>query len=435
MSPKQKKIAAKAPPPDKIDAKDFAVLKAEKAKGRGMGLQDEKLKPGKVQKAFLGKMIKGAGKSIGRLFGAKKSATATPGTVTMSKSGIGGEGGMLPQLLQKAIDDGIIKPASKGRMMKAFKGGGADMGLQDEKLKPGKVYKAKRGMSFSDKMKLQDAGIIDKKTGKTFVQRRMELAEPKDIAKKALKATRIGKIALGIGAAGVAASQYLKSKMKKDEPKKKMVGGMAKKYSVGGGADMGRVGEYKSKLATALDRGRKIKKEGARITQKDLDFLKKQRPMSYKNGGPMMEPAAISKVKAYKDYKASKNRDQAKVKKMVGGMAKKYSVGGGMMNKPMGYSSGSKLMDFIKSGSYTDKYGTKTNVDKAIKKINLSPKDKDLATMKPASDKKMMGGGMMQRPMGGPMGGMMQRPMGYKSGTMVKARGCKLGRTRPTKMY
>ena len=157
--------------------------------------------------------------------------------------------------------------------------------------------------------------------------------------------------------------------------------------------------------------------------------------MSYKNGGPMMEPAAISKVKAYKDYKASKNRDQAKVKKMVGGMAKKYSVGGGMMNKPMGYSSGSKLMDFIKSGSYTDKYGTKTNVDKAIKKINLSPKDKDLATMKPASDKKMMGGGMMQRPMGGPMGGMMQRPMGYKSGTMVKARGCKLGRTRPTKMY
>jgi hypothetical protein len=181
LSGGQAKIAAKAPPPDKIDAKDFAVLKAEKAKGRGMGLQDEKLKPGKVQKAFLGKMIKGAGKSIGRLFGAKKSATATPGTVTMSKSGIGGEGGMLPQLLQKAIDDGIIKPASKGRMMKAFKGGGADMGLQDEKLKPGKVYKAKRGMSFSDKMKLQDAGIIDKKTGKTFVQ--------KDIAKKALKAT------------------------------------------------------------------------------------------------------------------------------------------------------------------------------------------------------------------------------------------------------
>jgi hypothetical protein len=31
-------------------------------------------------------------------------------------------------------------------------------------------------------------------------------------------------------------------------------------------------------------------------------------------------------------------------------------------------------------------------------------------------------------------GGMMQRPMGYRSGTMVQARGCKLGRTRPTKI-
>jgi len=31
--------------------------------------------------------------------------------------------------------------------------------------------------------------------------------------------------------------------------------------------------------------------------------------------------------------------------------------------------------------------------------------------------------------------GGMTKPMGYKSGTMVKARGCKLGRTRPTKLY
>ena len=43
MSPKQKKIAAKAPPRNKIDAKDFAVLKKEKAKGRGMGLKMKKL--------------------------------------------------------------------------------------------------------------------------------------------------------------------------------------------------------------------------------------------------------------------------------------------------------------------------------------------------------------------------------------------------------
>src|SRR6056300_1366862 len=55
----QAKIAAKAPPPNKIDAKDFAALKAEKAKGRGMGLQDEKVKPGKVMKAALGVLALG----------------------------------------------------------------------------------------------------------------------------------------------------------------------------------------------------------------------------------------------------------------------------------------------------------------------------------------------------------------------------------------
>jgi hypothetical protein len=57
LSGGQAKLAAKAPPPNKIDAKDFAVLRKEKAKGRGMGLQDEKLKPGKVMKAKTGKQI------------------------------------------------------------------------------------------------------------------------------------------------------------------------------------------------------------------------------------------------------------------------------------------------------------------------------------------------------------------------------------------
>jgi len=54
LSPKQKKIAAKAGNPNKIDAKDFEVLRAEKAKGRGMGLEDEKLKPGKEYTEMMG---------------------------------------------------------------------------------------------------------------------------------------------------------------------------------------------------------------------------------------------------------------------------------------------------------------------------------------------------------------------------------------------
>ena len=44
---------------NRIDAEDFKILRAEKAKGRGMGLQDEKLKPGKVKKAALGAMALG----------------------------------------------------------------------------------------------------------------------------------------------------------------------------------------------------------------------------------------------------------------------------------------------------------------------------------------------------------------------------------------
>ena len=43
---------------NRIDAQDFKILKAEKAKGRGMGLQDEKVKPGKVMKAKRGDFMK-----------------------------------------------------------------------------------------------------------------------------------------------------------------------------------------------------------------------------------------------------------------------------------------------------------------------------------------------------------------------------------------
>tara|TARA_R100000664_G_C2757490_1_gene145776 strand:+ start:936 stop:1850 length:915 start_codon:yes stop_codon:yes gene_type:complete len=60
---------------NKIDAEDFKILRAEKAKGRGMGLQDEKLKPGKVKKAALGALALGFGakKIFDKIKGKKKS--------------------------------------------------------------------------------------------------------------------------------------------------------------------------------------------------------------------------------------------------------------------------------------------------------------------------------------------------------------------------
>ena len=371
MSPKQKKLAAKAPPPNKIDEKDFKVLREEKAKGRGMGLQDEKVQPGKVQKAVFGKMIKGAGKSIGKLLGKKQSAIATPNTAMMSGSGKG-FGGMLPKLLQKAIDDGIIKPASKGRMIKANKGKSAMVPLK-------KGYSKTLGVFPTiNKVKPSVGGGMGKGTDKVstkkaedFMERRKKLAGSKLPGK-------IGTV-LGIGsmlvpAAYAAAKQYkdYKSAKNRDKAKvKKMGGGMMKKYSKGGGADSGRIGEMKSRLAVAADRVDGFRKGRGKISPENLLRIKEQLKKAGKGMGRMTES----------DLKTASSLVKGK-------------MGGGMMQKPMGYRSG---------GHYDDK---NKNV---VKHIRV---------------KKKMGGGMI---------GPSQRP-GYSKGTMVKARGCKLGRTRPTKI-
>tara|TARA_Y100001972_G_C7634709_1_gene318606 strand:+ start:76 stop:1437 length:1362 start_codon:yes stop_codon:yes gene_type:complete len=88
LSGGQMKIAAKAPPRNKIDAKDFAVLRAEKAKGRGKGLQDEKMKPGKTMKAALGaiaigKAVKG---SIGKSDAKKIKSAGAMGAIGVNEA-------------------------------------------------------------------------------------------------------------------------------------------------------------------------------------------------------------------------------------------------------------------------------------------------------------------------------------------------------------
>ena len=61
---------------NRIDAQDFKILRREKAKGRGMGLQDEKMKPGKPMKAALGAIALGLG---AKKMMDKKKMTAPPG--------------------------------------------------------------------------------------------------------------------------------------------------------------------------------------------------------------------------------------------------------------------------------------------------------------------------------------------------------------------
>ena len=253
---------------NKLDAQDFKILRAEKAKGRGMGLQDEKIKPGKVMKAKDGKAIKKDPTKPINPFQKKPTVKSKlPGRIGTAL-GIGAM--MVPAAyaaMKQYKDYKSAKNRDKAKVKKYSVGGGADTG--------------RRTYSSMEEMRAAK-GFKPGETPAQFNKRKAAM----EVAKKAAKATTIGKIVLPIAAAGVAGAAYLKNKLKKEDKK----------------------------------------------------------------------------------------------------------MGGGMMQRPMGYRSG---------GHYDDK---NKNV---VKHIRV---------------KKKMGGGMMQR------------PMGYKSGTMVKARGCKLGRTRPTKI-
>ena len=141
LSEKQKKIASKAGNPNKIDAKDFAVLKAEKAKGRGMGLEDEKLEPGKeyVEKAK-GGMTKGQ-KKVGKVmreFKAGKLHSGKKGPVVKNPK----------QAIAIALSEaGMSKPKKAmggGMMMREpmvySRGGGVRCGRAEIKgLRPAKL--------------------------------------------------------------------------------------------------------------------------------------------------------------------------------------------------------------------------------------------------------------------------------------------------------
>jgi hypothetical protein len=129
ISAKQKKIASKAGDPNKIDAKDFAVLKAEKAKGRGMGLQDEQLPPGKMVAAKKGKMIKK--KSDGKAekgMGIEKKMSGGMMSDGAAEKGMG---------IEKKMGGGMVDPT-----MANYKKGGSVMarGNRIARVRPTKLY-------------------------------------------------------------------------------------------------------------------------------------------------------------------------------------------------------------------------------------------------------------------------------------------------------
>ena len=211
MSPKQKKIAAKAPPPDKIDAKDFAVLKAEKAKGRGMGLQDESVQPGKVMKAKRGKFLRS---DPTKPISSVQPSTTLPKDFLGKRKALGGVRASLGMLKGPAKAGAILGAALTvpvGKMLKK---------IQDKRKAKNrdeaKVIKARYGKAIKTELKADPTKPISSVAPKAS-----------DILKKKKLPGRIG-TALGIAsmmvpAAYAAAKQYkdYKSAKNRDEAKVK----------------------------------------------------------------------------------------------------------------------------------------------------------------------------------------------------------------------
>ena len=105
---------------NKIDAQDFAILRKEKAKGRGKGLQDEKMRPGKVKpvKAVLGLATMGVALAS-KLKALKKKKNKMPGAAGA---------GIMPGETAAELYKKKLQGKMAGGMMKKARGGMGAMG-------------------------------------------------------------------------------------------------------------------------------------------------------------------------------------------------------------------------------------------------------------------------------------------------------------------
>jgi hypothetical protein len=258
---------------NKIDAEDFKLLRKEK---------------GKPMKAALGAIALG--------LGAKKMMDKNKMKMPMGMGAAAAIAAKKKEILGKRM----------GGVMKA---------------RMGKRIRVKDDDSFDTKMKLQEKGVIDKKTG-----------AGRERITKALKATSLGRKLLLPVAAGVAASQYLRSKLKKKEDKNKKT----------------------------LRDFREQKKPG--VPSKKRQLINKA--LSKKMGGGMMQRPMMAKKGKIAEFAKKKGLPvpldlggKGKFKDMgkfpfIKGIGKKdisKKMGGGMM-KPMGYKAGKSVKAKCKLG-------------------------------------------------------------------------------------
>ena len=182
------------------------------------------------------------------------------------------------------------------------------------------------------------------------------------------------------------------------------------------------------------------KNKDNKIDAQDFKILKAEKAKGRGMGlqDEKVQPGKVMKAKMgvatdYKKYlkglkKATDSVKKDKENKFIKRRMK--LMGMPKLSKGGGYDSGNpgKLRDIVTKYSSRLKSQdrlTERDIDKA-KEIIKNPRGKALNMTKRTIDilksSKKMGGGMMQK------------PMGYSKGTMIKARGCKLGRTRPTKI-
>jgi hypothetical protein len=287
-----------------------------------------------------------------------------------------------------------LKSKKIGGVMKARKGKSAMVPLKKGYSKTLGVFptinKVKPSVGGSGMGKGTDK--VSTKKAEDFMKRRKQLGGAKSLIGKG---GRIGAAAALLGLAGAGAAklgQTIGRKMS-EKKNKKMGGGMMKKpmgYRSGG-----------SPLPSGPSAGR----PGGR------------RPMQQ---GPKGGIGSLSKNRSNDDLLMIVNYGDGKIKKMKRSefednmSAPKQKMGGGMMKARRG-----RIVDDQKRDKRNPNRKPSTKIFDKIGDVLKTPY--------------YIRGGKKEKKMGGGMIGPSQTP-GYSKGTMVKARGCKLGRTRPTKI-
>jgi len=246
-----------------------------------------------------------------------------------------------------------------------------------------KTLKDKLKKSFGKKtggamLKNPDKADLDKDGKLSGYEKKRGMAIEKSMSGKPMKAAAG---ALALGALGALGLKKLKKKKgigmglasKLAEKKKEILGAKRGKFAKTG--PRSEFGEY-NKMRDLFERQKKMQQRKKEMEKDKEKISERKKGIAVKSGGMM-----------------------------------KYNKGGGA--------------DTGKKGEMKSKLGVMSNkvkrVNERLKKLLKRPKLQapERGPMKPL---KAMGGGMMNK------------PMSYKKGTMVMARGCKLGRKKPTKI-